>query len=195
MYKIYFIIFFILFSQNKNCCSQTENTSEYDIDLTMSYPINWQFTDLRKVDKNKNEREFKGVVLTDSSAEQPGTMTIFIYPDKDNKEYNAEDFKTEFKMLDTNLATFSKKPKTQAGFIEYRFYIFNKAGTQKLSIRANVRKKFFEEYKNQIESVVSSINIKSKILAKTKEDIEVEEEVKTKDVETIEIYKQTNKDD
>ena len=57
MYKIYFIIFFILFSQNKNCCSQTENTSEYDIDLTMSYPINWQFTDLRKVDKNKNERE------------------------------------------------------------------------------------------------------------------------------------------
>ena len=97
-------------------------------------------------------------------------------------------------MLDTNLTAFSKKPKTIGGFIEYRFYIFNKTGTEQLSIRANVRKQFFEEYKNQIDGVVRSISIKRKVLENTEDGVKTEENENTKDKGSIEIYKQTEKD-
>ena len=134
--------------------------NENDIGLAMNFPKYWKITDQREI--NKNEKEFKGVVLTDTTAEQPGTMSMFIYLDNDNKDYNAEDFKTEFEMLDTNLTAFSKEPKTLAGFTEYRFYIFNNTGTEKLSLRASVRKQFFDKYKQEIEAVVRSISIRKK---------------------------------
>ena len=134
--------------------------NEQDIGLIMNYPNNWKITDQREI--NKNEKEFKGVVLTDTTAEQPGTMSMFIYLDNDGKDYNAEDFATEFEMLDTNLTAFSKEPKTLAGFTEYRFYIFNDTGIEKLSLRASVRKQFFDKYKQEIEAVVRSISIRKK---------------------------------
>jgi len=134
--------------------------NEQDIGLIMNYPNNWKITDQREI--NKNEKEFKGVVLTDTTAEQPGTMSMFIYLDNEGKDYNAEDFATEFEMLDTNLTAFSKEPKTLAGFTEYRFYIFNDTGIEKLSLRASVRKQFFDKYKQEIEAVVRSISIKKK---------------------------------
>ncbi|HMS34645.1 MAG TPA: hypothetical protein PKC91_11225 [Ignavibacteria bacterium] len=140
--------------------SLKNNFNENDIGLAMYFPKNWKLTDQRDI--NKNEKEFKGVVITDTTAEQPGTMTLFIFLDNENKDYNAEDFKTEFTMLDSNLTAFSKEPKTLAGFTEYRFYIFNKLGTEKLSLRASVRKQFFEQYKNEIEAVVRSIKIRKK---------------------------------
>jgi hypothetical protein len=140
--------------------SLKNNFNENDIGLAMYFPKNWKLTDQRDI--NKNEKEFKGVVITDTTAEQPGTMTMFIFLDNENKDYNAEDFKTEFTMLDSNLTAFSKEPKTLAGFTEYRFYIFNKLGTEKLSLRASVRKQFFDQYKNEIEAVVRSIKIKKK---------------------------------
>ncbi|MBS1552057.1 MAG: hypothetical protein JST15_08330 [Bacteroidetes bacterium] len=134
--------------------------NEKDIGLAMYFPKNWKLTDQREI--NKNETEFKGVLLTDTTAAQSGTMTMFVYLDAEKKDYNAEDFKTEFKMNDSLLNAFSKEPKTLAGFTEYRFYIFNKVGTEKLSIRASVRKQFFDQYKNEIEAVVRSISIKKK---------------------------------
>ncbi|MEO8664914.1 MAG: hypothetical protein ABI462_05400 [Ignavibacteria bacterium] len=140
--------------------SLKNNFSENDIGLAMNFPKNWKLTDQRDI--NKNETDFKGVVLTDTTAEQPGTMTMFIFLDNENKDYNAEDFKTEFKMNDSTLSAFSKEPKTLAGFTEYRFYIFNKLGTEKLSLRASVRKQFFDQYKNEIEAVVRSIGIRKK---------------------------------
>lgn len=140
--------------------SLQNNFSENDIGLVMNYPKNWKLTDQRDI--NKNEKNFKGVVLTDTVAEQPGTMTMFIFLDNENKDYNAEDFKAEFKMNDSSLNAFSKEPKTLAGFTEYRFYVFNKLGTEKLSLRASVRKQFFDQYKNEIEAVVRSIRIRKK---------------------------------
>lgn len=137
--------------------SLRNNFNENDIGLAMYFPKNWKLTDQREI--NKSEKEFKGVLLTDTTAEQPGTMTMFIYLDKENKDYNAEDFKTEFKVNDSTISAFSKEPKTIAGFTEYKFYLFNKLGTEKLSIGASVRKQFFEQYKNEIESVVRSIKI------------------------------------
>ncbi|MCB0727509.1 MAG: hypothetical protein KDD00_08595 [Ignavibacteriae bacterium] len=134
--------------------------NEQDIGLIMNYPNYWKITDQREI--NKNEKEFKGVVLTDTTAEQPGTMSMFIYLDNEGKDYNAEDFTTEFQMLDTNLTAFAKEPKTLAGFTEYRFYIFNDTGVEKLSLRASVRKQFFDKYKQEIEAVVRSISIKKK---------------------------------
>ena len=140
--------------------SLKNNFNEKDINLAMYFPKNWKLTDQREI--NKNETDFKGVLLTDTTAAQSGTMTMFIYLDAENKDYNAEDFKTEFMMNDSLLNAFSKEPKTLAGFTEYRFYIFNKVGTEKLSIRASVRKQFFDQYKNEIEAVVRSIRIKKK---------------------------------
>lgn len=140
--------------------SLKNNFNEKDIGLAMYFPKNWKLTDQREI--NKNETDFKGVLLTDTTAAQSGTMTMFVYLDAENKDYNAEDFKTEFLMNDSLLNAFSKEPKTLAGFTEYRFYIFNKVGTEKLSIRASVRKQFFDQYKNEIEAVVRSIRIKKK---------------------------------
>jgi hypothetical protein len=134
--------------------------NENDIGLAMYFPKNWKLMDQRDI--NKNEKDFKGVVLTDTTAEQPGTMTMFIFLDNENKDYNAEDFKTEFVMIDSNLTAFSKEPKTIAGSTEYKFYIFNNLGTEKLSVTASVRKQFFDQYKDEIEAVVRSISIKKK---------------------------------
>jgi len=132
--------------------SLRNNFSEQDIGLGMYFPNNWKLTDQRDI--NKNEKDFKGVVLTDTTAEQPGTMTMFIFLDSDLKDYNTEDFTAEFAMNDTTLSGFVKEPKTLAGFTEYRFYIFNTIGTEKLSLRASVRKQYFDQYKNEIEAVV-----------------------------------------
>lgn len=141
--------------------SLRNNFSEQDIGLAMYFPNNWKLTDQRDI--NKNEKEFKGVVLTDTTAEQSGTMTLFVFLDSELKDFNSDDFKTEFAMNDTTLSGFVKEPKTLAGFTEYRFYIFNKIGTEKLSLRASVRKQFFDQYKSEIESVVRSINIRKNI--------------------------------
>jgi hypothetical protein len=38
--------------------------------------------------------------------------------------------------------------------------VLNTLGTEKLSVKAEVRKEFFDKYKNEIEAVVRSINIR-----------------------------------
>jgi len=134
--------------------------NENDINLGMHYPKNWKIIDIREI--NKNDSDFSGVILTDTTAEQPGTMTIFISPDKDNKDFDAEKFTTEFRMNDSTLRAYSMEPKTLAGSTSYKFYIFNNLGTEKLSINAQVRKQFFDHYKNEIEAVVRSIRIRKK---------------------------------
>ena len=135
--------------------SLRRNFSEDDIGLRMYFPNNWKLTDQRDI--NKNEKEFKGVLLTDTTAKQEGTLTLFIFLDREGKDYRKDDFTTEFKMEDTTLTAFSKEPRNIAGFTEYKFYIFGK--TEKLSATAQVRKQYFEEYKNVIEAVVRSIKI------------------------------------
>jgi hypothetical protein len=65
-------------------------------------------------------------------------------------------------MIDTNLMAFAKPPETQAAHTKYEFYVLNKIGTEKFSVKAEVRKEFFDKYKNEIEAVVRSINIKRK---------------------------------
>jgi len=140
--------------------SLRNNFSENDIGLAMYFPKNWKIMDQREI--NKNDTAFSGVLLTDTAAEQPGTMTIFIFLDKGNKDFSAENFKTEYKMNDSTLRAYSMEPKTLAGSTSYRFYIFNNLGTEKLSVNAQVRKQFFDQYKNEIEAVVRSIRIRKK---------------------------------
>ncbi|MEO6693850.1 MAG: hypothetical protein ABIY50_07175 [Ignavibacteria bacterium] len=140
--------------------SLRNNFSEKDIGLAMYFPKNWKIMDQREI--NKNDSAFSGVLLTDTTAEQPGTMTIFIFLDKDNKDFSSENFKTEFNMNDTTLRAYSMEPRTLAGSTSYRFYIFNNIGTEKLSVNAQVRKQYFNQYKNEIEAVVRSIRIKRK---------------------------------
>lgn len=146
--------------------------SEQDIGLGMYFPNNWKLIDEREI--NKNEKMFRGVLLTDTTASQPGTMTIFIHLDKENKGFNTEEFTTEFQMLDTNLTAFAKQPETQAAHTKYEFYILNNIGTEKFSVKAEVRKEFFDKYRNEIEAVVRSINIKNRddLLDRENEDTE-----------------------
>lgn len=140
--------------------SLRNNFSENDIGLAMYFPKSWKSIDMREI--NKNDSAFSGVILTDTTAVQPGTMNIFISLDKENKDFNAESFKTEFKMNDSNLRAYLMEPKTMAGSTSYRFYIFNNIGTEKLTINAQVRKQFFDQYKNEVEAVVRSIRIRKK---------------------------------
>ncbi len=149
------------------------NFSEGDIGLGMYFPNNWKLIDEREI--NKNEKVFRGVLLTDTTAQQPGTMTIFIHLDRENKGFSTEEFTNEFTMLDTNLTAFSKPPETQAAHTKYEFYVINNIGTEKLSVKAEVRKEFFDKYKNDIEAVVRSINIKRKQDLEKKEDSSSEE--------------------
>jgi hypothetical protein len=135
--------------------SLRKDFSEDDIGLRMYFPNNWKLTDQRDI--NKNEKDFKGVLLTDTTAKQEGTMTLFIFLDKEGKDFRKDDFKTVFKMEDTTLTAYSKEPRNIAGFTEYKFYIFGK--TEKLSVGAQIRKQYFKEYKNVIEAVVRSIKI------------------------------------
>ena len=65
-------------------------------------------------------------------------------------------------MIDSNLSGFAKPPEKQAAHTKYEFYVLNTLGTEKLSVKAEVRKEFFDKYKNEIEAVVRSINIKKK---------------------------------
>ncbi|MDZ4710881.1 MAG: hypothetical protein SGI89_00985 [bacterium] len=139
--------------------SLRNNFNENDVGLSMYYPKSWILQDSREL--NKNKTEFEGVVLIDT-ANGKGSMNFFIYLDKDNKEYKAEDFKKEFPMTDSTLTAFSMDPYTQAVTTYYKFYIFNKLGTEKLSLTAQIKQQFFEQYKNEIEAVVRSINIRKK---------------------------------
>ncbi len=157
--------------------SLRNNFSEGEIGLGMYYPNNWKLIDEREV--NRKEKEFRGVILTDTTAEKPGTMTIFIRLDTENRGFNTEEFTTEFQMLDTNLTAFAKPPETQAAHTKYDFYILNTIGTEKLSVKAEVRKEFFDKYKNEIEAVVRSINVK-------KNEVKSGDEADTKDNETDE---------
>ncbi|MEO8209937.1 MAG: hypothetical protein ABI840_05220 [bacterium] len=134
--------------------------SENDINLAMYYPKNWKLIDVRDIDKQ--EKVFKGLIITDTTASQPGTMNLFISLDPEGKEYKAEDFKTEFKMNDSTLRAYFMEPKASAGSISYKFYIFNNLGTEKLLINAQLRQQFFDQYKNEIEAVVRSIRIRKK---------------------------------
>lgn len=132
-----------------------QNFSEEDIGLRMYFPNNWRLTDQRDI--NKNEREFKGVLLTDTTAKQEGTMTMFIFLDREGKEFRKDKFNSQFVMEDSTLTAYSKEPRNEGAFTYYSFYIFGK--TDKLIVRADVRKQYFDKYKNIIEAVVRSIKI------------------------------------
>jgi hypothetical protein len=86
--------------------SLRNNFNEGEIGLGMYFPNNWKLIDEREV--NRKEKEFRGVILTDTTAEKPGTMTIFIRLDTENRGFNTEEFTTEFQMLDSNLSGFAK---------------------------------------------------------------------------------------
>jgi len=135
--------------------SVKQNFSEEDIGLRMFFPSNWRLTDQRDI--NKNEKEFKGVLLTDTTAKQEGTMTMFIFLDREGKEFRKDKFNSQFIMEDTTLTAFAKEPRNEGAFTYYSFYIFGK--TEKLIVRADVRKQYFDKYKNVIEAVVRSIKI------------------------------------
>lgn len=139
--------------------SLRNNFNEGDVGLSLYFPKTWILQDSR--DLNKNSKEFEGVILIDT-ANGKGSMQIFIHLDKQNNEYKAEDFKKEFPMTDSNLNAFSMEPYTQAATTYYKFYIFNKLGTDKLSITTQTRQQFFDQYKNEIEAVVRSIKIRKK---------------------------------
>lgn len=139
--------------------SLRNNFNENDVGLALYYPKNWILQDSREL--NKNNKEFEGVILIDTSNGK-GSMQIFIHLDRQNIEYKAEDFKKEFPMTDSNLNAFLMEPYTQAGTTYYKFYIFNKIGTEKLSVTSQIRQQFFDQYKNEIEAVVRSIRIRKK---------------------------------
>ena len=76
--------------------SLRNNFNENDVGLSLYFPKIWILQDSR--DLNKNNKEFEGVILIDTSNGK-GSMQLFIHLDKQNAEYKAEDFKKEFEVL------------------------------------------------------------------------------------------------
>ncbi|MBC8486443.1 MAG: hypothetical protein H8D45_10435 [Bacteroidetes bacterium] len=132
-----------------------QNFSEGDIGLRMYFPNNWKLIDEREVDKNQTE--FTGVVLADTTAKDEGAMNLFIHLDKDGKEFRIDKFRTEFKMEDTTLTAYSREPIIEGGFIKYSYYIFTK--TDKFIVNAEIKKQYNDQYKNVMEAVVRSIKV------------------------------------
>jgi hypothetical protein len=132
--------------------------SENEVGLNLHFPQNWRLIDSREIDQNK--KEFLGIILADTTAEEQGTMNLFINLDQQGSEFRRDQFTGEFTMEDTTLTAFYREPFVEGAFMKYYFYIFNDIGTEKLSVRADIRKQFFEDYKKNIEAVVRSISIR-----------------------------------
>lgn len=135
--------------------SSRKGFSENELGLSLSYPGNWKVIDMRNIDKSVEK--FKGVILTDTTAKESGTANIFIALDNEGKDYNPAEFKTEFKMNDSSSTAYVNEPRTQAGSTNLRFFIFLK--TDKLSVNAQIKKQYFDQYKPLIEAIVKTINI------------------------------------
>jgi hypothetical protein len=136
--------------------SLKKDFTQNDVGLIIgAIPKNWKIIDSRMI--NINQKDFEGVLITDTTAKKEGTLNLFIHLDAEGKEFTKEGFKTEFKMNDTTSSAFVKEPLTQAKNTYYRFYIFSK--TDKLYVDAQVKEEFFNEYKNNIEALVRSIKI------------------------------------
>ncbi|MBS1493664.1 MAG: hypothetical protein JST55_09140 [Bacteroidetes bacterium] len=129
--------------------------SEGELGLRMSYPQNWKVIDMRNIDKSVEK--FKGVILTDTTAKENGTANIFISLDNEGKDYNAAEFKNTFQMNDSALTAYENEPKTVAGSTNLRFFIFLK--TDKLSVNAQIKKQYFDQYRPIVEAIVRSLNI------------------------------------
>jgi len=129
--------------------------SENELGLKISYPQNWKVIDMRNIDKSLEK--FKGVILTDTTAKENGTANIFISLDNEGKDYNAAEFKKPFQMNDSALSAYENEPKTVAGSTNLRFFIFLK--TDKLSVNAQIKKQYFDQYRPIVEAIVRSLNI------------------------------------
>lgn len=129
--------------------------SEGELGLRMSYPQNWKVIDMRNIDKSSDK--FKGVILTDTTAKESGTANIFISLNNEGNEFNASEFKKTFPINDSTATAYVNEPKTQAGSTNIRFYIFFK--TDKLSINAQIKKQYFDQYRPIVEAIIKTINI------------------------------------
>ncbi len=129
--------------------------SEGELGLRMSYPQNWKVIDMRNIDKSTEK--FKGVILTDTTAKESGTANIFIALNNEGNEFNSAEFKKTFPINDSTATAYVNEPKTQAGSTTLRFYIFFK--TDKLSINAQIKKQYFDQYRPIIEAIIKTINI------------------------------------
>lgn len=125
------------------------------VPLKMWYPKNWKLIDSREVDKNLTT--FEGVILTDTTAEENGTLTIFISLDNEEKNLKRDIFKPGFEMEDSLVTMFLKEPYKEARYVYYRFFVFGK--TNKLYVNAQVKEPYFDRYRQIIEYVVKTIKI------------------------------------
>jgi len=131
--------------------------SENEIGLNYNFPEGWKSIDMRDIDKS--QEKFKGIILTDTTTKENGAVNLFIATDNAGKDYNAAEFKNSFAMNDTTYTAYVNEQRTIAGTTTLRFYVFTK--TDKLSISAQIKKQYFDQYKPIVESIIRTINIVS----------------------------------
>jgi len=135
--------------------SLKKSFSENDLGLQVAYPEGWKDIDMRNIDKS--QEKFKGIILTDTTTKENGAVNVFIATDNEGKEYNASEFKTNFAMNDSTATAYVNEPRTIAGATTLRFYIFFK--TDKLSISAQIKKQYFDQYRPIVEAIIRTIRI------------------------------------
>ncbi len=96
------------------------------------------------------------LIVDRSNKKGPGDFNLFVYLDKTGKTFNVSKYES-FTMLDTNLLAYKSEPFRSAGKIDYKFLIKNEI--YQVSVLAQVREKYFDEYKPKIEDVVRNIRL------------------------------------
>lgn len=128
--------------------------SENEAGFKLQYPNNWDVVDSREV--NQQTDKFEGYVFADTTLKK-GDLNLFIMLDNEGTAYRKDLFEQAFPMNDTTITAFKSNPRTLAGVTTIKYYLFTK--TDKIHAFANIRKEFYDKYKDLIDAVVRTFTI------------------------------------
>lgn len=117
---------------------------------------NWSLIDSVEAKLTGLTNDTSILIVDRSNKKGPGDFNLFVYLDKTGKTFNVNKYEN-FTMLDTNLIAYKSDPIRSAGKIDYKFLIKNEV--YQVSVLAQVREKYFDEYKPKIEDVVRNIRL------------------------------------
>jgi len=137
--------------------NDTLNFAGKNIPISIPFPkYNWSLIDSVEAKLTGLTNDTTILIVDRSNNRGPGDFNLFVYLDKSGKTFNVSKYES-FTMLDTTLLAYKSEPFKSAGKIDYKFLVKN--AIYQVSVLAQVREKYFEEYKPKIEDVVRNIRL------------------------------------
>ncbi len=137
--------------------NDTLNFAGKNIPISIPFPkYNWSLIDSVEAKLTGLTNDTTILIVDRSNKRGPGDFNLFVYLDKSGKTFNVSKYEN-FTMLDSTLTAYRSEPFKSAGKIDYKFLVKN--AIYQVSVLAQVREKYFEEYKPKIEDVVRNIRL------------------------------------